>query len=89
MSDCRFFDVDDVRDKSIPNCIVIESNQTQIQQAIELNTKECQLILDKTNPEASWALLADSLYNKTAIRMTDGNWSLVAYCIDGNKRPLH
>lgn len=89
MIDCKFFEYSDQLDKSQPNCIVLQKKGSDFQQLIVMNSKECQLFMDKSNPEASWSLMCDSIAHRSGIEIMDGNWDLVASCIDGNKRPLH
>jgi len=87
--DCKFFEFGDELDKSQPNCIVIQKKDSDFQQLIVMNSKECQLFMDKSNPDASWDLMCDSIEHRSGIAIMDGNWDLVASCINGNRRPLH
>lgn len=89
MIECKFFDCGDDIDKSQPNSIVIQKVDSDFQQLIVMNAKECQLLMDKSNPDASWKLMCDSIEHRSGIAIMDGNWQLVASCIDGHKRPLH
>ena len=75
--------------KDLPNNIVVQKYKSDFQQLIVMNSKECQLFLDKSDPENSWALMADSLEYRSGIAIMDGNWELVASCIEGKARPLH
>lgn len=87
--ECKFFDFGDELDKSQPNCIVIQKKDSDFQQLIVMNSKECQLFMDKSNPDASWDLMCDSIEHRSGIAIMDGNWDLVASCINGHRRPLH
>jgi hypothetical protein len=87
--ECKFFDFGDELDKSQPNCIVIQKKDSDFQQLIVMNSKECQLFMDKSNPDASWNLMCDSIEHRSGIAIMDGNWDLVASCINGHRRPLH
>jgi len=87
--DCKFFEFGDELDKSQPNCIVIQKKDSDFQQLIVMNSKECQLFMDKSNPDASWDLMCDSIEHRSGIAIMDGNWDLVASCINGHRRPLH
>ena len=75
--------------KDLPNNIVVQKYKSDFQQLIIMNSKECQLFLDKTDPEASWQLMCDSIEHRSGIAIMDGNWELVASCIEGKARPLH
>jgi len=75
--------------EKLPNNIVIQKYKTDFQQLIVLNSKECQLVLDKTDQNASWELLCMSVLHRSGIDIQDGNWELVSYTINGNTRPLH
>jgi hypothetical protein len=87
--DCKFFEFGEELDKSQPNCIVIQKKDSDFQQLIVMNSKECQLFMDKSNPDASWNLMCDSIEHRSGIAIMDGNWDLVASCINGHRRPLH
>lgn len=87
--DCKFFEFGDELDKLQPNCIVIQKKDSDFQQLIVMNSKECQLFMDKSNPDASWDLMCDSIEHRSGIAIMDGNWNLVASCINGHRRPLH
>jgi hypothetical protein len=87
--DCKFFEFGNELDKSQPNCIVIQKKDSDFQQLIVMNSKECQLFMDKSNPDASWNLMCDSIEHRSGIAIMDGNWDLVASCINGHRRPLH
>ena len=58
------------------------------EQDIILNSKECQLLLDKTDINASWELLCKSIAHREGIEII-GNYELISYRIDGIMRPLH
>jgi len=76
--------------KSLPNNIVVQAaGGSEFQQLLELNSKECQLMLDKTNEDASWDLMCDSLLHRSGVDIQDGNWELVSYTINGVTKPLH
>ena len=75
--------------EKLPNNIVIQKRGTDFQQLIVLNSKECQLLLDKTNINASWDLLCKSVAHRCGIEIQDGNWELVSQTVMGETRPLH
>ena len=54
-----------------------------------MNSKECQLFMDKSRPEDSWALMCESIEHREGIAIMDGNWELVSSCIMGIEKPLH
>ena len=58
------------------------------EQDIILNSKECQLLLDKTDVNASWDLLCKSIRHREGIQII-GNYELISYRIDGIMKPLH
>ena len=89
MIECNFFEYSDEQQKGLANSIVIQNRGSDFQQLIVLNSKECQLLMDKSNPDASWKLMCDSIEHKCGIAIMDGNWDLVGSCIDGYARPLH
>ena len=55
---------------------------------IPLNSKEMQLALDKSNPDASWSLMCDSVRYRLGISII-GNYNLVSIFVNGDERPLH
>ncbi len=55
---------------------------------IPLNSKEMQLALDKSNVDASWSLMCDSVRYRIGIDII-GNYNLVSILVNGNERPLH
>ena len=55
---------------------------------IPLNSKEMQLALDKSNIDASWSLMCDSVRYRLGISII-GNYNLVSIFVDGDERPLH
>ena len=55
---------------------------------IPLNSKEMQLALDKSNPDASWSLMCDSVNYRIGIDII-GNHNLQFIIVKGQKRPLH
>ena len=55
---------------------------------IPLNSKEMQLALDKSNIDASWSLMCDSVRYRLGIDII-GNYNLVSILVNGNERPLH
>ena len=55
---------------------------------IPLNSKEMQLALDKSNIDASWSLMCDSVRYRIGIDII-GNYNLVSILVNGNERPLH
>ena len=87
--ECKFFNYSEEKQKVLANSIVIQKVGSDFQQLILLNSKECQLLLDRSNEEASWALMCESIEHNSGIAIMDGNWELVGYCINGIARPLH
>lgn len=72
-----------------PNIISIRNvNDSKIVDII-MNSKECQLFMDKSRPEDSWALMCESIEHREGIAIMDGNWELVSSCINGIEKPLH
>ena len=72
-----------------PNIISIRNvNDSKIVD-INMNSKECQLFMDKSRPEDSWALMCESIEHREGIAIMDGNWELVSSCINGIEKPLH
>ncbi len=55
---------------------------------IPLNSKEMQLALDKSNVDASWDLMCQSIRYRIGIDIV-GNYDLLNIIIKGEKRPLH
>ena len=55
---------------------------------IPLNSKEMQLALDKSNIDASWSLMCDSVRYRIGINII-GNYNLISILVNGNERPLH
>ena len=55
---------------------------------IPLNSKEMQLALDKSNVDASWSLMCDSINYRLGIDII-GNYDLKYIIVNGVKRPLH
>ena len=55
---------------------------------IPLNSKEMQLALDKSNVDASWSLMCDTVRYRIGIDII-GNYNLVSILVNGNERPLH
>jgi len=55
---------------------------------VPLNSKEMQLALDKSNPDASWSLMCDSINYRIGIDII-GNYDLVSLILKGDERPLH
>ena len=55
---------------------------------IPLNSKEMQLALDKSNIDASWSLMCDSVRYRLGIDII-GNYDLKYNFINGVKMPLH
>ena len=53
-----------------PNIIRIKAlGGSYYEQDVILNSKECQLLLDKTNPEASWDLMCKSIAHREGIEI--------------------
>lgn len=55
---------------------------------VPLNSKEMQLALDKSNPDASWDLMCQSIRYRVGIDII-GNFDLVSLILKGDERPLH
>tara|TARA_Y100000361_G_scaffold139490_1_gene142585 strand:+ start:334 stop:555 length:222 start_codon:yes stop_codon:yes gene_type:complete len=55
---------------------------------LPLNSKQMQLALDKSNIDASWKLLCDSINQMYGIWII-GNYDLKYIFVNGDKRPLH
>ena len=55
---------------------------------IPLNSKEMQLALDKSNVDASWSLMCDSINYRMGIDII-GNYDLKYIIVNGDKRALH
>ena len=55
---------------------------------IPLNSKEMQLALDKSNVDASWSLMCDSVRYRIGIDII-GNYNLVSILVIGNESPFH
>tara|TARA_B100000927_G_scaffold14534_1_gene11450 strand:- start:31 stop:252 length:222 start_codon:yes stop_codon:yes gene_type:complete len=55
---------------------------------IPLNSKEMQLALDKSDVDASWDLMCQSIRYRIGIDIV-GNYDLLNIIIKGEKRPLH
>ena len=55
---------------------------------IPLNSKEMQLALDKSNVDASWSLMCDSVRYRIGIDII-GNYNLISILVNGDERPLH
>ena len=86
--ECKHFKYSDEK-QDLPNCIVVGAVDNDFEQLIIMNSKECQLFMDKTDPDNSWALMCDSIEHRSGVAIMDGNWRLVASCINGIARPLH
>ena len=71
-----------------PNIIRIKALISRVVEDIILNSKECQLLLDKTDINASWDLCCESIRHRTGIEIK-GNYELISYRIGGIMRPLH
>jgi len=87
-NECKHLKYSDEK-QDLPNCIVVKAVDSDFEQLLVMNSKECQLFMDKSNENASWALMADSLEHRSGVAIMDGNWELVASCINGIARPLH
>jgi hypothetical protein len=55
---------------------------------LPLNSKQMQLAMDKSNIDASWNLLCDSINQMYGISII-GNYNLINIIVNGNVRPLH
>ena len=55
---------------------------------VPLNSKEMQLALDKSNINASWSLMCDSIRFRIGIDII-GNFDLISIFVNGDERPLH
>ena len=51
---------------------------------IPLNSKEMQLALDKSNVDASWSLMCDSVRYRIGIDII-GNYNLISILVNGNE----
>lgn len=87
--ECKFYNYSEEPNKILANSIVVQKVNSDFQQLIVMNSKECQLFLDKSDENASWALMCESIEHRSGIAIMDGNWELVASCINGVARPLH
>ena len=87
--ECKFYNYSEEPNKILANSIVVQKVNSDFQQLIVMNSKECQLFLDKSDESASWALMCESIEHRSGIAIMDGNWELVASCINGVARPLH
>ena len=87
--ECKFDNYSEEPNKILANSIVVQKVNSDFQQLIVMNSKECQLFLDKSDENASWALMCESIEHRSGIAIMDGNWELVASCINGVARPLH
>ena len=87
--ECKFYNYSEEPNKILANSIVVQKVNSDFQQLIVMNSKECQLFLDKSDENASWALMCESIEHRSGIAIMDGNWELVASCINGIARPLH
>ena len=54
---------------------------------IPLNSKEMQLALDRSDIDASWSLMCDSIRYRLGIDII-GNYDLVSIIVNGDKRPV-
>ena len=52
---CKHFNYSDEK-QDLPNCIVVGAHDSDFEQLIIMNSKECQLFMDKTDPDNSWHL---------------------------------
>tara|TARA_B100000927_G_scaffold175416_1_gene141376 strand:- start:73 stop:303 length:231 start_codon:yes stop_codon:yes gene_type:complete len=74
---------------SMENGIIIQERGGQFKIIeIPLNSKEMQLALDKSNVDASWDLMCQSIRYRIGIDIV-GNYDLLNIIIKGEKRPLH
>ena len=55
---------------------------------LPLNSKQMQLALDKSNIDASWKLLCDSIFQMYGIWII-GNYDLKYIFVNGDKNNLH
>ena len=72
---------------SMENGIIIQDFNGVVSE-IPLNSKEMQLALDKSNIDASWSLMCDSVRYRLGISII-GNYNLVSIFVNGDERPLH
>ena len=72
---------------SMENGIIIQDFNGVVSE-IPLNSKEMQLALDKSNPDASWSLMCDSINYRIGIDII-GNYDLISLTLNGDERPLH
>ena len=55
---------------------------------LPLNSKQMQLAMDKSNIDASWNLLCESINQMYGISII-GNYNLINIIVNGDVRPLH
>ena len=55
---------------------------------LTLNSKQMQLAMDKSNIDASWNLLCDSINQMYGISII-GNYNLINIIVNCDGRPLH
>ena len=71
------------------NYITVQANGGSFYKMdIPLNSKECQLLLDKMFINESWDLLCRSVEEREGV-VIQGNYNLVSFTIEGKTRPLH
>ena len=71
------------------NYITVQANGGSFYKMdIPLNTKECQLLLDKTDINRSWDLVCASVQDREGVEI-QGNYNLISFTIEGVTRPLH
>jgi len=74
---------------SMKNGIVIQQRGGDFRLIdIPLNSKEMQLALDRSDIDASWSLMCDSIRYRLGIDII-GNYDLVSIFVNGDERPLH
>ena len=74
---------------SMKNGIVIQQRGGDFRLInIPLNSKEMQLALDKSDIDASWDLMCQSVRYRVGIDII-GNYDLVSIFVNGDERPLH
>ena len=70
--------------------IVLHHIATSIVEHVALNGKEMQLAVDKSDINASWDLMCESIRSRIGLDIQDGNWELERIIMpSGEQRPLH
>jgi len=70
------------------NGIKLTHIATGYPEQIDLNAKEMQLAMDKTNVNKSWYMLVQSVYARLGVWI-EGNYELEKLIVNGKESPLH